>query len=92
VADRETDGPSVEIHASADDAGVFVVESGSSRLEELAALYLYLTCGESIRSAGMAMGQAAIDVLADKYRADLGRANGSIWHQSSADSPYPILR
>lgn len=92
VADRESDDPSVEIHASDDDAAVFVVESGSSRLEELAALYLYLTCGESIRFSGASMGQAAIDALTYKYRAELGRANGSIWHQSSAESPYPNLR
>jgi hypothetical protein len=92
VADRESDDPSVEIHASDDDADVFVVESDSSRLEELAALYLYLTSGKSICFSGAAIDQAAIDALTDKYRAELGRANGSIWHHSSAESPYPNLR
>jgi hypothetical protein len=91
VADRESDDPCVEIHASDDDPAVFVVDSVSSKLEELAALYLFLICGESIRSSGKPIGQTEIDALRDKYRAELNRANGSIWHQSSTESPYPNL-
>lgn len=91
VADRESDDPSVDIHASEADTAEFVVESGSSALEELAALYLFLTCGESIRSSEQAIGQAVVDALRDKYRTELCRANDSIWHQSSAASPYPNL-
>lgn len=92
VADRESDDPSVEIYASEADPAVFLIESGSSTLEELAALYLFLTCGESISSSGEAIDLVAVEVLRDKYRTELGRANASIWHQSSAESPYPNLR
>lgn len=92
VKDRESDDPSVEIYASEVDPAVFVVESGSSTLEELAALYLFLTCGESINSSGESIDVAAVEVLRDKYRTELGRANGAIWHRSSAQSPYPKLR
>jgi hypothetical protein len=82
----------VQIYASEVDQAVFAVESDSSVLEELAALYLFLTCGESISSSGEAIDLAAVGVLREKYRAELGRANASIWHQSSAGSPYPNLR
>jgi hypothetical protein len=92
VADRESDDPSVEIHASEANSAEFVVESGSSVLEELAALYLFLTCGESISSQDQAIDLAEIAALRDKYRVELGRAGASIWHQSSAERPYPNLQ
>ncbi|MDR3447602.1 hypothetical protein [Dyella sp.] len=92
VKDRESDDPCVEIYVSDDDPAVFVVESGSSRLEELAALYLFLTCGESIRTPEKAIDHAAIDALSEQYRAELVRANDSISHQPSPESPYPNLQ
>jgi len=91
VADRESDDSSVEIHASEADPDKFIVESTLPALEELAALYLFLTCGESIRSSERAIEQSAVDALRNKYHMELSRANDSIWHQSSAASPYPNL-
>ncbi|WNO10070.1 hypothetical protein [Teredinibacter sp. KSP-S5-2] len=50
LKDRESDDPKVELYSEAVSPLYFEVESESQRLEELAALYLYLYCGDSIQS------------------------------------------
>lgn len=89
MKDRESDAPSVEIYASEVDESRFKVQSESSRLEELAALYLYLTCGETISNSDQALDKAVIESLCKRYDAELGRARDSIWHRSTDDLPYP---
>lgn len=88
VKDRESDDPYIEIHASEVDVSRFTVQSDSSRLDALAALYLYLTCGGSISSSDQALDKAAIEMLCDRYSVELCRAHGSIWHQSADNAPY----
>lgn len=89
MKDRESDAHPIMIQASEIDESQFIVQSESSRLEELAALYLYLTCGETISSSAQAVDKAVIESLCDRYDAELGRARGSIWHLSTDDLPYP---
>lgn len=89
VKDRESDDPWVEIQASELDGSIFNVLSESSRLEELAALYLFLTCGSTISSQDKEFDQASVQELSEKYSIELDRAHGSIWHFSTDDSPYP---
>ena len=89
IADRESDDPPIEIFAKDGQPSVFAVESESERLEELAALYLFLTSGKSISSGAI----ASIDVpeLKNKYRLELHRAANAVWHKSSSALPYPGL-
>ncbi|WP_248739025.1 hypothetical protein [Pseudomonas sp. MWU12-2029] len=89
VKDRESDDPYIEIEASEVDVSRFTVQSDSPRLEVLCALYLYLTCGGAISSSDQALDTAAIEILSDRYSAELSRAHGSIWHQSTDAAPYP---
>ncbi len=86
---RRSQRSPIEIWAGQEDISQFSVSSDSSQLEELAAIYLYLTCGESISSAGQKLDQSTIDDLCERYSVELKRARESIWHQSTEDSPYP---
>jgi hypothetical protein len=89
IADRESNDPSVEIFAIQEQPLLFSVESSSQRLEELAALYLYMTCGTSIAKSSQSLSSDIISSLQDKYRTELQRAKNAVWHKSSNDSPYP---
>ncbi|ROO33253.1 hypothetical protein SAMN03159507_01281 [Pseudomonas sp. NFACC32-1] len=89
VKDRESDDPCIEIQASEVDGSRFTVQSDSSRLEALCALYLYLTCGGAISSSDQALDKSAIEMLCNRYSVELSRAHGSIWHQSTDEAPYP---
>ena len=89
IADRENNDPSVKISAIQEQPLLFSVESSSQRLEELAALYLYMTCGESIAESSQSLSSNIISSLQNKYRAELQRAKNAVWHRSSNDSPYP---
>ena len=89
IADRESNDPSVEIFAIQEQPLLFSVESSSQRLEELAALYLYMTCGTSIAKSSHSLSSDIISRLQDKYCTELQRAKNAVWHRSSNDSPYP---
>jgi len=91
ISDRESNDPSVEISLSVDQPKVFVVESESDRLEELAALYLFLTSGTSISNSSTRLSAEQILELQRRYAPDLARAANSIWHKSSHGVPYPNL-
>lgn len=86
VKDRESEDPCMEIQVNEADGAIFNVQSESLKLEELAALYLFLTCGGSISSAAQVLDEAAIRSLCEKYSVELGRARSSIW-QLSTDEP-----
>lgn len=89
VKDRESDDPCVEIYVDEVDGAIFNVQSESLRLEELAALYLFLTCGGSISSTDQVLDEAAVQSLCEKYSVELGRARSSIWQLSTDESPSP---
>jgi hypothetical protein len=91
IADRESDDPSVEIGVSEKDKGVFEVRSGSEELEALAALYLFLYCGASIKLGDCNLNQDEIEKLKERYATQLQRAEKSIWHHSSNEKPYPNI-
>jgi len=91
IADRESNDPHVEIVVSERDPEDFSIISDSPELEELTALYLFLTSGESIRSSGRLLEKASVEQLQRKYAKQLQRADESIWHQSSDELPYPNL-
>jgi hypothetical protein len=91
ISDRESNDPRVEIVASESDPEDFSVISDSPELEELVALYLFLTSGESIRSSGRLLGISDVEHLQGKYAKQVQRADKSIWHQSSDERPYPNL-
>ena len=83
IADRESDDPSVEIYEGEKDPDTFEVVSESQELETLAALYLYLYCGASIKVGDVALNQQEIEKLKKLYASQLQRAENSIWHGSS---------
>lgn len=83
IADRESDDPSVEIFAVEDRPGFFAVESESDRLEELTALYLFLSCGTSIADGASHLNAHRISLLKGKYSVELHRADHAVWHKSS---------
>ncbi|OMG90707.1 hypothetical protein BIZ92_20575 [Achromobacter xylosoxidans] len=89
VKDRESDDPCVEIQVNEADGAIFNVQSESSRLEELAALYLFLACGGSISSTDRELDEASVRSLCEKYSVELGRARSSIWQLSTDESPFP---
>lgn len=91
ISDRESDDPSVEIFAVEDRPGIFAVESESDRLEELTALYLFLSCGTSIADAASYFNADKISLLKGKYSVELLRAADAVWHKSSHGLPYPGL-
>lgn len=86
VKDRESEDPCVEIQVNEADGAIFNVQSESSRLEELAALYLFLTCGGSISFTGQELDEASVRSLCEKYSVELGRAGSSIWQLSTDES------
>jgi hypothetical protein len=89
IKDRESDDAAVEIFSTQEQPSIFTVSSSSCRLEELAALYLFLTCGKSI--VGADSKPVNISELKNKYSAELVRAANAVWHKSSPDLPYPNL-
>ncbi|WOI46522.1 hypothetical protein [Acidovorax sp. BLS4] len=91
MADRTHKEPSVTIEASEDDPELFEVESASTRLEELAALYLFLCSGSAIVAPDGALIDARRVSLQASYSAELQRAAQALWHQSSDSNPYPNL-
>jgi len=91
IKNRESDEPRLELYSEVADPLIFKVESKSQRLEELAALYLYLYCGESIEMNGDALPNKTLEELELKYSIELSRAKRSIWHNSNEDNPYPNI-
>ncbi|MDP2596562.1 hypothetical protein [Alteromonas stellipolaris] len=91
LKDRESEEPAVEIYAEETSPLIFEIKSESSRLEELAALYLYLYCGYSISKDKDYLADDIVSVLKDKYLRELEMANCSIWHKSSESNPYPNI-
>ncbi|MGK8222214.1 hypothetical protein ACRS2S_19880 [Achromobacter xylosoxidans] len=89
VKDRESEDPCVDIQVNEADGAIFNVQSESSRLEELAALYLFLTCGGSISFTGQELDETSVRSLCEKYSVELGRAGRSIWQLSTDESPCP---
>ncbi len=90
IADRESDDPSVEIYASEKDLGTFEVVSESRELETLAALYLFLCCGTTIKVGDSELNQQDIEKLKKLYAPQLQRAESAVWHHSSNEKPYPM--
>jgi hypothetical protein len=80
IADRESDDPSVEISAVHEQPSVFEVESQSPRLEELAALYLFMYCGTTMSYASSLLSPEQIQSLKAKYVVEFTRANAALWH------------
>jgi hypothetical protein len=89
LRDRESKEPPVEIYSLTEIPLLFAVSSQSSRLEELAAIYLYLYCGTSIEVDDEVLPDITIKHLKSKYSEELKNAKHSIWHQSSEKNPYP---
>jgi len=89
IADRESDDPHVEIAALTDESNIFEVRSESQKLEELAALYLFMCCGAAISTFSSALQPEHIGALKAKYTVELKRAEAAIWHRSSNENPYP---
>jgi hypothetical protein len=89
IADRTRKNPPVTIEASDEDPKVFQVESKSTRLEELAALYLYLQSGASIDGPEGPLDDAKLASLGTEYATEIGRAASACWHRSSDSNPYP---
>lgn len=79
------------IEASENESSLFEVESVSSRLEELAALYLFLCSGSAIFAPKGALDDTERMALQKIYAAELQRATRALWHHSSNDNPYPNL-
>ena len=89
LKDRESDDPAVTIAAEPEGSPEFTVKSASPQLEELAALYLFLHCGESIWVESSMFDEENVERLEQRYRVELARAQASVWHQSSYMRPYP---
>lgn len=91
IADRTRKELPVTIEARENDPNLFEVESESTRLEELAALYLYLCSGSALFSPEGAVDETQRMALQARYSAELQRAAQAPWHQSSESNPYPNL-
>lgn len=91
IADRESDDPSIEICANEKEPSTFEVQSESMDLVTLAALYLFLYCGASIKLDDRALEQQEVDVLKKRYASQLRRAENAIWHLASNEKRYPNL-
>ena len=89
IADRTNNEPFVTIEASENDLELFEVKSASARLEELAALYLFLCSGSTIFTAEEALDSPRCMALQARYAAELQRAALARWHRSSDSNPYP---
>lgn len=85
---REEDAPEILLTNESADSRLLEVQSESASLAELAAIYLYLYCGESIEANGRFLSEDALQQLHLKYADALERASASIWHQSSSVNPY----
>jgi len=83
IADRTRSEPPVTIEASEHDARLFRVDSASSRLEELAALYLFLCSGSAIVAPEGPLDGAQRVALQVTCSAELQRAAGALWHRSA---------
>ena len=91
IADRTRSEPPVTIDAREDDPRLFQVDSASARLEELAAMYLFLFSGSTIVGPEGTLNGAQRLALQANYSAELQRADEALWHQSSDSNPYPNL-
>jgi len=89
IRDRESSDPSVEVAFDEEGPASLEVESKSTQLEELTALYLYLFCGRALYANGEKLTSEDIEALEKRYATQLHRAEVSIWHTSSNDNPYP---
>jgi hypothetical protein len=89
VADRTGAEPPVTIVATDEDANVFQVECTSARLEELAALYLFVRSGSDMTGDRGRLNDDEISSLQAKYLKELARATDARWHRSSDQDPYP---
>jgi hypothetical protein len=89
IKNRESNDPAVDIALREGAPATFEITSGSSRLEELAALYLCIFCGQSLSHEGVYLPPERISQLRTTYAMELARAEASVWHQSSDAYPYP---
>ncbi|MCA8297678.1 hypothetical protein LGN19_28200 [Burkholderia sp. AU30198] len=92
LRDRKSDAPRVSIDPTDTDPAIFTVTSDAPELEELTALYLYLTSGDSISASENLLAASDIERLTEKHAEALQRADRSVWHQSSDEDPYPNQR
>ena len=91
LKDRESETPRLEIYAPDEAPTKFSVTCGAADIEDLAALYLYLFCGEAVSRDGKALSEAEIERLKQKYVEALDRAERAVWHLSGAEHPFPNL-
>lgn len=91
IKDRESADPPIEIYQRDRNSGLFEVESASAELMELAAIYLFESCGKSMLFNNQPIYDDEKSKLQNKYSLELQRARRSIWHKSSNDNPYPNI-
>jgi hypothetical protein len=89
VKDRESSDPAVEVGPCSSNPSLLEVTSESHELEELVALYLLISSGTSLFANGLELVGTEIDRLKATHQAALLRAEQSIWHTSSNETPYP---
>jgi hypothetical protein len=89
IADRQDSSTHVVIAERDDGSMVFSVESKSERLEELAAIYLYLYAGTAIAKDVVPLSVDQVASLKMRFASEIARAERARWHRSSAENPYP---
>ncbi|MFT5497413.1 MAG: hypothetical protein ACI9TH_002819 [Kiritimatiellia bacterium] len=90
IEDRSREAPSVCLEVCT-HSSYFSVSSDSERLEELTALYLLEYCGDQIMVGEKVLSEEVVTCLKSRYVFYFARAQGSVWHQSSDQFPYPNL-
>jgi len=91
IKDRESDDPAIEIYVNENSPNIFEVKCEDEELEKLAALYLFLYCGLSMKHNGALIDEHHIEALKGEYATNLSRANNSVWHSSCESNPYPNI-
>lgn len=89
IKDRESNDPFVEVSPCESNSSLLEITSESQALEELVALYLLVSSGTSLFANGVELTEEAINQLKTKHQTSLTRAEQSIWHKSSDETPYP---
>lgn len=89
MRERKTGAAWVRIEVAQLSPLTLQVQSEDAYLETLSALYLYHYCGIIIKREGKDLTPVDIEALSSPYGIELLRANSSVWHQSSEDTPFP---
>lgn len=81
IADSDSTNASLEIYADETSPHLFTVKSDFKRLEERAALYMFLSCGVAILIGGEVLNENAVSELKPRYETESLRADESAWNQ-----------